>query len=880
MPNIEVRFDSIAAHTDPLEFTVSTYRLAMVDLPGASILFSGAGFLYDANDLPIAGVITSISLVVSTPGGDAVMATLTNINVSMDDLGDFIRDFFAVRAQVGWTGVLADLPEADVNDISPTEIRLLNADGSYTVLIGNGFDVSVPGALAGNVTQIQHVASNGATVLEAVNVGTTLELAISGLFEEAAGNSLYQLFNEGSNTFTGGTNPVVVGGDTYSTAIIAGPGNDTINGGQVSWLDYEYSPSGVNANLNTGQVTGGLGTDAFTGINSLAGSYFNDTLIGNGQANWLDGRSGDDTLTGNDGDDTLEGRDGNDIMSGGNGNDTVTYNSFDIFNGVTVSLALGGAQDTIGAGVDTITGVENVVGTEWSDTLTGNAEANTLEGREGNDTLNGGGGSDTLNGGFDADAMAGGQGDDLYFVDHAGDTVTEGASAGTDQVISSVTFTLTANIENLALGGGSAITGYGNALGNVITGNGAANTLYGFDGNDLLNGSGGADSMFGGNGDDQYFVDNANDITSEVSALGGTDIVFSTVNRNLTAHIENLTLMGGGAITGAGNALSNTITGNGAANTLYGFDGNDTLNGGAGADTLFGAAGNDIYVVDNVNDITVEGLSGAAGGIDTVQSSIDRNLNANFENLTLTGTAQFGYGNVLDNTLTGNASSNSLYGFDGSDTLDGGAGADNMYGGNGHDIYIVDNAGDVTSEASPSGGTDTVISSVTRNLTANIENLELSGSANITGAGNALNNEISGNSGANTLYGLDGNDMLEGGLGADTLQGGTGADDYVFMSTLGGGNVDTIVGFSVVDDQIMLGNNVFTGIAVGTLASNAFVIGAEAVDADDRIIYNSATGALSFDVDGVGGAAAIQFATLAAGLALTNNDFIVFDPTS
>jgi Ca2+-binding RTX toxin-like protein len=291
---------------------------------------------------------------------------------------------------------------------------------------------------------------------------------------------------------------------------------------------------------------------------------------------------------------------------------------------------------------------------------------------------------------------------------------------------------------------------------------------------------------------------------------------------------------------------------------------------------MFGANGNDTYFVDDVGDITVEGS--ALGGVDTVISTVSRNLNANFENLTLIGTAAIGYGNVLNNVMTGNASANSLYGFDGADTLDGGAGADAMFGANGDDTYVVDDAGDVTSEVSALGGVDTVQSSVTRNLTANLENLSLTGGANVDGAGNALANTITGNTGANTLYGLDGADRLDGGLGADTLQGGAHADTYVFSSTLGGGNVDAVVGFNVVDDTIELDSAVFTGLTAGALDAGAFRTGAAAADADDRIIYDSATGALYFDADGDGAGASVQFATLAAGLALTHNDFIVFGP--
>jgi Ca2+-binding RTX toxin-like protein len=514
--------------------------------------------------------------------------------------------------------------------------------------------------------------------------------------------------------------------------------------------------------------------------------------------------------------------------------------------------------------------IENAIGGSGNDTLIGNAVANILSG---------GVGADLLDGGSGADAMAGGAGDDTYVVDNAGDTVSEGAGAGTDTVQASVTFSLSGNVENLVLTGVGAISGFGNVLNNSITGNGAANQLNGFDGADTLDGGAGADNMFGGNGDDVYFVDNAGDLTTEVSALGGIDTVFSSVTRNLTANIENLTLTGVAAITGAGNVLNNIIIGNAAANTLYGFDGNDRLDGAAGADTLFGAAGDDTYVVDDGGDITVEGIAGPAGGIDTVESSISRNLNANFENLVLTGiAAATGYGNVLDNAMTGNGAANSLYGFDGADTLDGGGGADSMFGGNGDDTYVVDNAADVTSEASALGGIDTVLSSVTRNLTANLENLTLTGGDAITGAGNALNNVLIGNSAANTLFGLDGADTLDGGLGADTLQGGAGADAYVFSSALGAGNVDTIVNFSVADDVIELSTAVFTGLAAGVLDAAAFVIGSAAADADDRIIYDSATGALWFDADGSGAAAQIQFASLAPALALTNDDFLGFGP--
>lgn len=497
-----------------------------------------------------------------------------------------------------------------------------------------------------------------------------------------------------------------------------------------------------------------------------------------------------------------------------------------------------------------------LLGSDLDDTLDGQAGDDTLIGAGGNDLLiggdgadllQGGVGNDTLNGGAGPDILVGGPGDDTYMVDSVDDIVIERPNEGTDTVIASINYTLLPNFENLTLAqsaapdgtvaGTAALNGTGNAANNVLIGNSAANILSGLGGNDTLDGRGGIDTLRGGDGDDVYVLDGADIVIEDPNK--GTDRVEASISYTLTANVENLTLTGTAAINGTGNGLNNTITGNSAANTLNGLAGNDTLNGmagddtldgglgndtlngGVGNDTLKGGLGNDVYVLDDA-DIVIET---AGGGTDRVEASISFTLAANVENLTLMGTAAInGAGNALSNTITGNSAANTLNGGvgndtlnglggndilngdagsdtlnggEGNDTLNGGTGVDTMRGGVGDDLYIVDSAADKVIEAA-NEGTDRVEASVSYTLTANVENLTLTGTANINGAGNVLGNTLTGNIGANTLnggagndtlFGMGGKDKLNGDAGNDTLNGGDG-DDMLN----GGGDNDTLIG--------------------------------------------------------------------------------------
>ena len=573
----------------------------------------------------------------------------------------------------------------------------------------------------------------------------------------------------------------------------------------------------------------------FTGTannDALNGTTTNDTLNGLGGTDILNGNGGNDVLNGGTEADIMNGGQGNDIYDVENAGDTVNENALEGTDLVraTISYALTANVENL-----TLTGAAAINGT-------GNSLNNTILGNTGVNILSGGGGNDLLNGGTNADTMDGGLGDDVFVVDNAGDVVIEAAGEGTDTVQSSVNYTLGADVEKLTLTG-TAVVGTGNILDNVIIGNSANNTLTGDDGADTLNGGAGNDTMVGGIGNDTYVVDKTTDVVTELGGEG-TDTVQSSVTYTLGANVENLTLLGTSAINGTGNGDDNTITGNTA---------NNTLNGMVGADTMIGLGGNDLYIVDDAGDVVTEG---AAAGIDTVQTGTSYTLGANVENVTLTGVGNINAtGNTLVNTIIGNAGDN---------TLDGGAGADKMTGGLGDDTYIIDNAADGITEAT-GGGTDTVQASSTYTLATNLENLTLTGVANINGTGNSAVNIITGNTGNNTLSGAAGADTMIGGAGNDTYIvdnaldviteiGGEGTDSVTAsISYTLGANVENLTlggtalinGTGNTDNNTIIGNsanNVLTGDDgndfLNGLAGNDTMIGG---DGDDTYVVDRAT---------------------------------------
>jgi len=398
----------------------------------------------------------------------------------------------------------------------------------------------------------------------------------------------------GADSLGGGGGNDILNGGAGADTMSGGAGNDTyvVDNAKDVVIDSDGKgtiQSTISIDLNL-PAYGGIDNVQLLGMAAInaTGNGDPNLLTGNPGANKLSGGDGNDTLSGDLGNDTLDGGKGADSMQGGMGNDT-----FVVDNAGDVVADAGGIDTVLSSVTYTIVdpNVENLTLTKGAGDIdgTGNSAANVITGNEGANHLDGLGGADT---------MIGGLGNDTYFVDNAGDKVTEAAGGGTDTVHSTAAaYTLTANVEALVLDPGG-IAGTGNTLNNTLTGNAGDNTL---------DGGTGADSMIGGAGNDTYIVDNAGDtITEAAGGGGGNDTIKASISIDLAnpnyANVENVTLTGAGALSATGDAGANHLVGNSGANTLTGGDGNDTLDGGLGNDVLIGGKGDDQIDVSLGND--------------------------------------------------------------------------------------------------------------------------------------------------------------------------------------------------------------------------------------------------------------------------------------
>lgn len=716
------------------------------------------------------------------------------------------------------------------------------------------------------------------------------------IFLSAYGYSYKVEGDAADNNITAG-----VGNDYFS----GGGGRDTLNGGAgLDTVDYAASREAVTVDVISGFGYGGdaegdrlsniekfigssqatdtlrfQGTNqdaiinlstgsakvpdviAFSGFENVIGGSGNDRMTGDGKANKLEGGLGNDTLVGGMGADTLLGGAGDDLYEVDDIKDVVAEAKDEGIDTVEASISHG--LDEYFEHLK-LTGLSNIDGT-------GNRLANTITGNGGNNRLDGGDG---------ADAMVGGLGDDTYVVDNANDFVTELANQGTDTVEASVSYALSAHVENLILKG-EATVGSGNDLANTITANNLGNTLnggagndalIGGDGNDTLNGGINADSMSGGKGDDTYIVDWFDSTTRDVVTEQkdqGNDTVRSSVNYSLGVNVENLVLTDKGNISGSGNDLDNEITGNSGNNTLIGGKGADTIDGGDGNNTASYSTSDLGVIVSLVAGATNTG--GHAQG--DVLSNI-HNLIGSGHNDTLTG-------NDGANRLNGGAGDDNLNGGIGNDTLIGGYGKDALNGGSGLDTAdYSDSSSSIIikfslNQAQRTNDTDTLMSIEDINGSSSTsDTLDFSGYASVTidlkdrKVGQTLlesnatettfqgfenvkgtdgDDSITGDTAANKLEGENGDDNINGDVGNDTLIGGAGHDSLV-----GGAGDDSLTG-NAGNDTLIGGTGDDT---LDLRTDNTTLVGdrAEGGDgADTVIISQSALGASGSNLDGGAG---------------------------
>ena len=544
-------------------------------------------------------------------------------------------------------------------------------------------------------------------------------------------------------------------------------------------------------------LIGGIENDLIEGLDGddeLRGREGDDTLRGGPGADLLDGDAGDDWLLGGNGDDlALFGNEGNDTIDGGAGFDDVEYGGDPA--GVDVDLAAGTATDGHGD-TDTLLNVEGVVGSDFADSLRGDANDNFLSGLEGDDTLIGRGGNDFITGREGDDLILAGGGDDDALFGGAGDDTIDGG-AGFDEVEygddpAGVTVDLAAGTATDGHGDTDTLrrieSVFGSDFADTLRGDDGDNFLGGLAGDDLIEGGGGADRINGYGGSDTL---DGGDGIDELAFFGAPEGVLVDLGRSIAridsgeedtiSNFENVD----------GTDFADVLRGDGGRNILDGFDGDDLLVGrrgrdllwgGNGDDTLKGGAGNDVVLLSPGED----DLRGGAGR-DTIAFS---SALANVPNGEATGVIDLagGTGGTLDGTL-----SQTLRGFENVVAFDPDAGV----------AVLVD----------------------------------------LILTGNAKSNVLVGGRGADTIEGGDGDDGLEGapgadrldgGAGNDELEGGTGADVFVFAATAEADwGRDTVLDF----DTAATGERLAISGPNEAADFDAFLAASE--DTEDGLVYDA-----------------------------------------
>ncbi|ESQ73786.1 Calx-beta domain-containing protein, partial [Asticcacaulis sp. AC402] len=616
MPNIAVDDVVVGEGQDFVDFIVR------LDAPGtAAVTVNWRTNYQTANSNDFVDLLGYLTF---SPGETVKTVRIPITNDSLDEVNEvFTLELYSpsnnvtLAKNIG-TAIIVDddgvaAPPATLNGTGDTDV-LFGSNAGETINAGDGDDIAF--GQGGNDTV------NGGQGNDSLDGGTGSDLLTGGtgndtFYVDSAADDVVELSGQGTDLVVASTSYSLAGrvvenltltgsvpidatgnglgntltGNAGNNSLDGGGANDTLIGGAGNDTYYVQAIGDVVVELS------GEGTDLVVSSLtwSLAGLLVeNLSLTGSADLNGT-GNSLGNSVTGNAGHNALDGGAGSDTLAGGLGNDTYYVDAA----GDSVVEAAGGGTDLIIASVSySLAGkqAENLTLTGAAANATGNGLANVLTGNGGANLLDASGGHDSLDGGAGTDTLIGGSGNDSYVVDSTGDVITEAAGGGTDAVRSSVTYTLSSDVESLTLTGTAAINGTGNAVGNVLTGN---------TGNNVLS---------GGLGNDSYYVQNSGDTVVELGGEG-TDVIFSVVTYSLNGrYAETINLTGSANINATGNSLTNTLVGNSGINILNGKGGKDSLTGGLGADvflfeasngkdtiTDFSAAQNDTI---NVNAIT------------------------------------------------------------------------------------------------------------------------------------------------------------------------------------------------------------------------------------------------------------------------------------
>lgn len=865
-------FVDLAAVTDQAEFmdevTLTTYtqQLSSIENVNGSRYAdnlrgnSGANLLWGGND-------TEADTLNGGDGNDTYIINDEFDRVSDSAGTDTIRATIDIDLRSFITTENLEMVGSQINGDGNSLDNTITGNSQANVINGQmGSDTMIGGA--GNDTYYADDA--GDRITETAGNGTSDTVLASTTFALLAAEDI-EILKTTSDT---GTAAINLTGSSIVNTITGNNGQNRLDGGADSVTDVLNGLLGndtyvLGAGSDTVNDTGGVDTIESTITRTLA-SYTtieNLTLTGSSNAD-ATGNASANVLIGNAGNNLITGGAGNDTMQGGTGNDTFVFeaNGADIITDFgakyfTVSMS-GSNVVTPSASTATATGgaVMNISNTRLQlDIKSTGLDWNTTS--SATNKVTGFGfyqGASTVNGSLTHDILA--------------DTSTYKTVNSTLQTVRDVWTTangLTAPLATSVAAGGhyleidtTAFNTPGAIRGQLLANGTAA---------DMISVAGLNITKFATIQELAYDSGTAVVLKRSSNGVANTLTLQNTKEADLlTTHFTYATANVVDNLTGTANAddmfggLGNDIL-NGAAGAdrLFGEGGNDSLTGGTGNDRMFGGTGNDTFVVDSLADFVND-----TAGVDTIQTSLNFSLVnlAAIENLMTTNAA-----GTTNLTLWGNGGGNQITGNAGNNSIDGKVGADTMTGLGGNDTYFVDNAGDSIIDSS--GTADTVKASISYTLGAAVA-VEVLQTATTALAINLTGNEL-----AQRVIGSNAVNTLNGGAGNDTMTGYAGNDFFVFNTALNTStNRDTITDFNPVADTFRLentGTDLFNTLGTGTLAASRFVVGTAALDSADRIIYNKATGVLSYDADGSGAGAAIQFAILTNKATLTNADFVV-----